>query len=304
MAPVPIKTFVSTIAKKRKPLPEYLNNLINYINQSHKLISDFKIDKDVTETPKEILDLINTTIQYGDYIVAFSKNVNEYKPVYCAIPQETLTKDLEFIRDNSVKESFVIDDYGNSITFVKEIIMNDVHRDIKHNFGFFKMIMYDNYVKMVKQANNSERNGRYHPYHTPEDKLCLGTYLGPYQIAMRSNNFYAAYSLVLHCLTVYGGDDLKGRSEGPQNPIELWIGQVCSVCDSSVPIDEISVCGKTNRAICPNCIDSLSCTDEINGEIYHPDVLKSCSVCNKLTSTVIRKVCLGCREKKLMESLS
>ena len=116
---------------------------------------------------------------------------------------------------------------------------------------------------------------------------------------MASMRYHIAYSLVIQCLTQYGGDMLNGGKHGPQNPIELWVGQVCSVCDGQVKTEDISVCGKTHRAICPTCVDTGECTDESNKEIYHPDTLKKCSKCELKTSTCIRNVCLKCREEAL-----
>lgn len=293
-----IKEYISILKQDIHPLPSYIQEVISFVNQSHEAISDFKFDRSVQETPKEVLKLAEITQRYGDFLVAFSKNINNFKPVYCATPDETIEKDLEYIKSNTT--DFCIDGYdGSKILFSKNIIMSDVYRDIKHDFGFFKFIMRKDRVYMTKLSGNTERNGQYHPYQTA-DKVCLGSYKDPYTKAMESNNFYVAYTLLMGCLTVYGGDDLKGVQAGPQNPIELWIGQVCSVCDSQVLLEDIQVCGKTNRVICPNCVDSGSCTDEVNNEIYHPDVLKSCSSCGKTASTVIRGVCYGCREKAVV----
>lgn len=302
MATLSIENFVSYVSSKNKPIPDYTSRTIKFIKESSDLLSKFEFEKHkkYTETPEEIIGLIDLMRNHGDYVTAFAKNVNLFTPIYCSISDEDIIKDLNFIKNDTIKDYFLIDDYnGGMIVFNKEIITKDVYRDVSFNFGVFKFQMMNDKVNMIQFLNNTNRNGMYHPYQV-KDKLCLGGFKGPYEVAMSTKSYFTAYSLIMQCLTVYGGDMLNGQAAGPQNPIELWVGQVCSVCDSSVPTDDIKVCNKTNRAICQECIDSAGCIDEVNQEVYHPDVLKSCSTCGKLTSTVIRKVCLSCRQKTLI----
>lgn len=297
-----IKQFISFLKRKNKALPDYSSHFVEFIKEVYPHISNFKVeDKKYEETPQEICNLHTVVKKMGDYAIAYINSSKEFDPVYYNTPSEDITKDLEYIKTNSSHpDTFYVDDYnGGVIIFQKEIITKDVYRDLEFNFGIFKFTMGKNVVKMSTISSNTQRNGMYHPYQVG-DKVCLGSFKDAYITAMLTHNFYAAYTLVMQCLTVYGGDMLNGRVDGPQNPIELWVGQICSVCDSQVKTDDIKVCNSTNRAICPNCVDSAGCIDEIDGEIYHPDVLKSCSACGKSTSTVIRKTCLSCRKKAVL----
>lgn len=301
-----LNEFVAFVLSKRSVIPDYTIKMIEFIRKSHESTKDIKLNKSsieaLTSTPDEIMSLCAYAKTYGDYCNAFLSSSIKFKALFNRPSKEELIADFAAIKADLEEENrdIAYDSYAQGFSFKKTIIMNDVYRDIKFDFGSFIIVFGPTYVEMHPNKNNTMRNDQLHPYIVRGSrKVCLGTYSEPYKLAMASLRYHAAYILVMQCITQYGGDMLNGSAAGPQNALELWVGQICSICDGQVKTEEISVCGKTNRAICPSCVDTGMCTDEIDGEVYHSDVIKLCKTCNKKTSTVIRSKCLSCRQKAL-----
>lgn len=291
--------YLDFVLSKNKPIPDYTIKLMEFVLKAHEIIKDENITalKNLTSTPESIANLCTVAKNYGEYVNAFLTVSSKFKPVYNAPTKQECKDDFAAIKNDLTDDSLQYDIYSPGFLFKREIVMNDVYRDIKFNFGRFQFYLKNDKAEMMPIGNNTEKNGQYHPYIIKgTNKICLGTYDLPYKSAMASMRYHLAYTIVMQCVTEYGGDMLNGTAAGPQNPIMLWVGQVCSVCDDAVKTEEMSVCGKTNRAICPKCIDSGICTDETDDEIYHPDVIKECKSCNKKSASVIRGKCLVCRK--------
>ena len=298
--------FINYALSRQCVTPEYTLRMLDFLQKSHESIKDFKLDHDtikaLTSTPKEIIDLCTHARKYADYCNAFLSSSVKFKPVFNLPTKKEIVDDFTAIKgDLADGEVITYDTYSQGFLLTRNVVMNDVYRDIQFDFGQFNIFLKPDRAEMSPIKNNTKRNDQYHPYIIRgTSKICLGTYNEPYIMAMSSLRYHAAYTLVIQCITEYGGDMLNGSAAGPQNPIELWVGQICSICDGQVNTEDISVCGKTHRAICPSCVDTGICTDEVDGEVYHSDVIKLCKTCNKKTSTVIRSKCLSCRQKALV----
>lgn len=295
--------FLETLFSKKKPVPDYSVKMIEYIRKV-KDIAD-KIDdkelKKATSTPEIMVQLTTETKNYGEYVNAFISASANFKPIYSVPEKSECVDDFKKIAEEASDGKVTYDNYTQSFSFKRQVVMNDVYRDIQFDFGLFQFYLRMDRVEMHPIGNNSDKGGKYHPYilNGTGNKVCLGTFVEQYKAAMSSMRFHLAYSIAIQCVTNYGGDSMNGTSAGPQNPIMLWVGQVCSVCDNTVKTEEMSLCSKTNRSICPSCIDTGLCTDETDKEIYHPDLLKECKSCNKKAATVIKGRCLACRQKAL-----
>ena len=296
--------FVKVHSSNKKILPDYVSQLVDFVKAANAIIGDSSakdiVKVDNSSTPIQIIALCDIGKSYGDYVNAFFTANSKFKPIIGLASAKEAVEDFTFIKKEC--PSIAFDVYSKVFSVKRNITMTDVYRDIKFDFGQFTLTFGATEVHLYPDGGNTVRNGQTHPYIiNGTTKLCMGGYAEPYKSAMASMRYHTAYSLIMQCLTQYGGDMLNGSKDGPQNPIALWVGQICSVCDGQVQIDEISACGKTNRAICPTCVDTGMCTDESDKEIYHPDTLKKCSKCELKTSTVIRGICLKCREKAIAE---
>lgn len=295
--------FLDNLFSKKKAVPEYSTKMIEFIRKVKDIVDQIDCNelKKATSTPEIMVKLTAETKNYGDYVNAFITASASFKPVYSIPERSECNDDFKKIAEETSDGKITYDNYSQSFSFKKEVVMNDVYRDIQFNFGYFQFYLKPDRVEMHPIGNNTSKDGRYHPYilNGTSNKVCLGTFLDQYKAAISSMRFHLAYSIVMQCVTNYGGDSLNGTSAGPQNPIMLWVGQICSVCDNTVKTEEMSVCSKTNRVICPSCVDTGLCTDETDKEIYHPDLLKECKSCNKKAATVIKGRCLSCRQKAL-----
>lgn len=291
--------FCRDVLSIKKSIPPYIDVVIAAIKDAHPYIKDYDLKNlnAVGKTPDEIVGVINALKTRLDYISSAMSGLKRFNPLVDLATHQESSEDLSLIEKEVgvIRTSY---DY-QSISFTRDIIMTDVYRDTSFNFGKFKIIMYPERVSVIPSGGNKKKGSYYHPY-VYDEILCLGQYKEPYISLHNSMRFYAAYLLVIKCLTLYGGDESNGSINGPYSPIAEWVGQVCSVCDDTAPNETLSICSKSGRVICQKCVDTVDCTDEIDGEIYHPDVLKTCSSCSKRTSTVIRSVCLGCRQSKLV----
>lgn len=287
--------FARKIIGYNKSIPDYTEQFVTAIRLMAKEVDGFDEKKYPDVTPESILRLSKIGRDYYDYMNAFLLSNSRFIGNYASASEKEIDDDIEFISKEVKDKSVHCDPYEKMIGFTREINMYDVHRDTSFNFGKFTIYMFNTKVKVCCHSNNTKRNDHYHPY-VQREKLCLGEYLEPYKILMKNFRFHAAYQLVIKCMTEYSGDGLNGTQAGAHNPIAEWTGQNCTVCDEVVKIENIRVCGKTNRVICPKCVDTGECTDEIDGDNYHPDVLKVCTKCKKRASTVIRGKCLECRK--------
>lgn len=295
--------FLDNLFSKKRPIPDYSLKLVEFFKKNKDLIEniDEKELKKQTTTPDYMVQLTNDVKNYGDYLNAFISASVNFKPVYNIPERSECVDDFAIIAKEVEDNKVTYDNYSQSFSFKKEIVMNDVYRDIQFNFGVFQFVLKPDKVEMHPSKGNTPKDGKYHPYilNGSGYKVCLGTFLEQYKAAMNSMRFHLAYSIVIQCVSNYGGDSFNGTAAGPQNPIMYWVGHLCSVCDNTVKTEDINVCSKTNRIICPSCVDTGLCTDENDKEIYHPDTLKECKSCNKKASTVIKGRCLLCRQKAL-----
>jgi hypothetical protein len=286
--------FARKIVEFNKSIPDYTEQFVKAIRLMAKEVEGFDEKQYPDVTPENVLRLSKIGKDYYDYINAFLLSNRKFIGNYGIASEKEIEDDIEFISKEVKDKSVHCDFYETSIIFTREIQMHDVYRDASFNFGNFKIYMLPTRVRVCCHSNNTKKNEHYHPY-VQGERLCLGEYLEPYKVLMKNFRYYAAYQLVIRCMTEYSGDGLNGTQAGPHNPIAEWTGQNCTVCDEIVQIENIQVCGKTGRVICPKCIDTGECTDETDGDNYHPDVLKICTKCKKKASTVLHGKCLGCR---------
>lgn len=296
-----LNQFLDHQLSSKKAVPDYSQKFIEFIKKANGIVGDQneKDLKGVTSTPDYMIKFCDMSKNYGEYINAFLSVVSRFKPIYSIPTRDECIADFTAIAAEVVDGKILYDNYSQSFVFNKEIVMNDVYRDIQFNFGEFKFILKQDKVEFVPIKNNTVKGNKTHPYMLDNNKLCLGTFLEQYKAAMKTLRYHLAYSIVMQCVTNYGGDQFNGTAAGPASPIMQWVGQICSVCDNSVMLDKMALCSKTNRAICPACIDTGLCTDEVDKETYHPDLIKECKSCNKKSGTVIRNKCLACRQKAL-----
>jgi hypothetical protein len=290
-----IKDFVAVSRALKPRLPANTKKYLQKIKELYNLIEKFEQPEELNSTPKEIIDLTDF-VNNNNNLLNYLSSVAVFSPVYNLQNEKDCIEDLEAIAKETEDFKVVIETL--SLSFKLRVKMKDVFTDSIFDFGYFRIIMRHSDVIAQPAGENTERGGYYHPY-IRANLVCLGEYLEPYQLMMKSCQYFSAYTLVKQCLTLYGGNDNAGTAAGPYQMAITWIGQPCSVCDETVQPEDTTVCGKSNRPICPKCVDTGICNDENDGENYHPDVLKVCDKCGKRTSTVIRGVCLNCRRKDL-----
>jgi hypothetical protein len=208
-------------------------------------------------------------------------------------------EDLKSIMESSTDKKISVDIYDRSIIFNQAILTEDVDRGVSFDFGVFRFKMFHDHVTCAGVAKNKKIGDSLHPY-IRSGKVCLGTYLPEYKAAMQAMRFHIAYSLLIQCLSIYGGDQDNGTREGPHVGIANWIGNICGVCDTPFTVDTGAVCHLSATSICNACIDSGVCADEVTGEIILPALMKVCKECGKKSHTCVRNTCISCRRKKIL----
>lgn len=293
---VSIKDFVGLVRTLKPLLPKYTKECLEAIQKCHEVAATIPDLSDISATPKEIQSLIDVLKSVSSGISTFRDYCSEFEPLINFSTEEESIKDLEVIKSDV--DELNLDPFNISINFKRKIKIYDPETDTEFDFGSFKFGMRPKGVVFVAAGNNNKRGDAYHPYMQGSD-VCLGEYKTAYLQFMKTMNYHAAYSALISCLTVYGGNSIIGGAESPYQMLSLWIGQVCSVCDTATPNENLSVTGNGD-VICNKCVDSGICTDEYNSDdIFHPAKLKKCGECNKTTSTVIKGTCLSCRQARL-----
>lgn len=295
-----LKNFVEYLMSCKKPFPDYLRYMLEFV----KTIKDSNIpleyhQEGLTETPAEILTLIAALKPNHDYIRASIDSLINFKPIFGVASVEEACADLCAIKNSSPDKKISVDTYDRTIIFNQEIVTEDVDRGVSFNFGVFKFKMYHDTVVCGGVAKNKKVGDSLHPY-IRGGKVCLGTYLPEYKAAMHAMRFHVAYSLLIQCLSIYGGDQDNGTRNGPYVGIANWIGNICGVCDTPFAIDTGTVCNSSGASICNECVDSGVCTDEVTGNIVLPALMKTCTDCGKKSITCVRNTCVSCRRKKIL----
>lgn len=295
-----LKNFVEYLMSCKKPLPDYLRYMLDFV----KTVKDSNMPLEynpngLTETPPEILTLMAALKPNHDYIRASIDSLLSFKPVFGLASINEACEDLKSIRDTSTDKKISVDTYDRSITFNQAIVTEDVDRGVSFDFGVFKFKMLHDHVVCGGIAKNKKIGDSLHPY-IRSGKVCLGTYLPEYKSAMHAMRFHVAYSLLIQCLSIYGGDQDNGTREGPYVGIANWIGNICGVCDTPFAIDTGTVCSTSGTSICNECVDSGVCADEVTGSIVLPALMKACTECGKKSTTCVRNTCISCRRKKIL----
>lgn len=292
---VSTKDFVSVIRALKPFLPKYTKECIHGLKQCAEAVAKIPDLSNISSTPQELLDLIKVVSAHTGNIRYFRDYSAEFEPLINFSTEEDSVKDIETIRSDV--DDLQLDPFNVSINFKRKIKIYDPETDTEFDFGSFKFGMRSKCVVFVAAGNNEKRGDAYHPYMSGT-KVCLGEYEPAYIEFMKTMNYHAAYTALISCLTIYGGNSVIGGAASPYQMLSLWIGQVCSVCDTATQNENLSVTNN-GEVICDKCVDSGICTDEYDGEVYHPSKLKKCKECTKTTSTVIKSTCLQCRQAKL-----
>lgn len=293
--PVSSKDFVLVTRALKPILPKYTKECVKAIKQCAAAIEKMPDLSAVHSTPQEVVDLIRVVSNHVGDIRYFRDYSPEFEPLINFSTEEDSIKDIETIRADV--DDLQLDPFNNSVNFKRKIKIYDPETDTEFDFGSFKFGMRPKHVVFIPAGNNDSRGDAYHPY-MRGTKVCLGEYEPAYIEFMKTMNYHAAYTALISCLTIYGGNSIIGGAASPFQMLSLWIGQVCSVCDTATQNENLSVTNN-GEVICNKCVDSGICTDEYNSEVYHPSKLKKCKECNKTTSTVIKTTCLQCRQAKL-----
>lgn len=276
-------------AKSSHIYPQYYKDVMPFVEKIKSLPNIDMSDK--TRTPdgfKQLVDLMNS---YQNYIRRFCDYNAEFTPV--SVPNKSkCIDDLKALSKEITGLYF--SDTLDFILLSTEIEMYNPFTDIKFNFGKFKIRMYAKTVTVEAIGNNTKKDGYYHPY-VKGSKLCLGEYKDSYILFYNNMMYYDAWLEVKKCLTSYGGDELNGTKSGPEHAMNAWIGYQCEVCRNTAQPEDIVSCIKSKSFICRDCINTGTCTDEINGQYYLPHFISNCASCGKNASTVINDRCFSCR---------
>lgn len=295
MSSVSIKDFVILTRSFKNILPRYTKECLSSLKTAAEAAEKIPELSTVQSTPVELIDFIKTLTSVYSNIRYFKEYTDGFVPLINLSSEENSVKDLEMIKADV--DDFQVDPFNMSVNFKKRIKIYDPETDVEFDFGNFKFGMREGKAVFVPAGGNDKRGDIYHPY-MKGSHVCLGEYEASYIEFMKTMNYHAAYTALISCLTIYGGNSIIGGANSPYQMLSLWIGQVCSVCDTATQHENLSVT-KNGEVICNKCVDSGICTDETNNDICHPSKLKKCTECRKTTSTVIRGTCLPCRQAKL-----
>lgn len=275
--------------------PDYINYLLKYREKLAKILSNDSGDINDYESHKLIFDIKELFNSSSSNEIIYALRCIEYVRGFIPISiNPDASKDIEAIKKEKLK--FGCSSNGEWLKYQEEVNMYDPVTDIKFNFGLFEIMMYPNQVACKPVGNNTSNGSIYHPYLSPDYRLCLGQYANAYSQAMLSMRFYDASTIINHVLFLYGGNEDAETKSGPHGLLSGWIGVKCEICGSHHPADTSFICAESGSRMCKDCIENLPLRDEGNKMYYMPKYIGICSKCNKNKFNFgTSDVCVDCR---------